>query len=574
MTKDLNMQKQNGFLMMAAVAIIVIFALLSAGLVSMFLRSAGGTPDIEAIPKVEALAESGLEQGKTNITQVIFANRQTCAGLSGTSTLSTGTTYPQCSQSPGNSINPRDAYATLSTAIANNTTPTTVIVNDTSVLAPHGRVLIGREIFQYGHITDSTTLGDISRAQDNTTATTHVVGEVVSQYQCMLAGIGNSTVASVTASREYQIGVQQPEVFAVGGNGSVSLWNNALSEMTWNTVQTNTGGITTAFQALSLLNYHSGWAVAQHTSSAFMLARLIGSTWNGVQLAISGCNPVDLYGVYTTSESEAFAVADKDNATTNKKNPTILYWTRNNNNDNTNWVCLSDTAFNLSTKIKNVAKTLKAIKMIDLNADGFAETGFAGGGAIDQSNPHARKNGVILLYSNGVWTDLSVDNSVKEIFALDFPANGTSMPQEAYFIAQSADSTADSQFLRYRYASGTYTNTNLLTISNKTLNGISVIDTNGDGFADFGCIVGNAGFVMFFYSDLSYTTTTITSNDLMAVKVISTNNIWAVGTNGSRYHYDGTQWLAYNDTALTNYNAVNIILAENSPFSLWYDQIN
>ena len=41
--------------------------------------------------------------------------------------------------------------------------------------------MIGREVFQYGYIADSATLGNVTRAQDGSLATVHEVGEIVSQ---------------------------------------------------------------------------------------------------------------------------------------------------------------------------------------------------------------------------------------------------------------------------------------------------------------------------------------------------------------------------------------------------------
>ena len=363
-------RQQQGFLVITAVVIIVILGLLSSALVAIFTRANEATLHLQAIPAASALAESGLEQAKSNITQPVIANRQSCVNLSNTNALSTGSAIASRSQNSANSINPRYSYSTLTAAMTSSGSPTTIAVSDSSVFAPHGRVMIGRETFQYGRIGSATSLDDVTRAQDGTLAMAHAIGNQVSQYQCTLSGT-DTVGTALLASREYQQGAQQPVVFAVGDNGTLLRWNSDTSELAWQAISS---GTTNNFNGVSLQNYHSGWAVADSTNgTVFNLARLQGNAWSNVGVTDTA-HAVNLYAVDTTSSNEAWAVGDPASSLV------IIYnWIRNSSNDSTNWCiipCNSKT-ITLSTSLNNSA--LYAIKMNDIDGDGYADRGFAAG---------------------------------------------------------------------------------------------------------------------------------------------------------------------------------------------------
>lgn len=600
------MHNQKGFLLITAVIIVVIFGVLSSALVSMFIRTSEATRHLQAIPAAGFLAESGLEQGKKNITEPIIANRQSCANLGNTTTLTTGTAQASRSQNGGNSINPRYSYSTLTSGITSNAIPTSIVVSDTSVFAPHGRVMIGRETFQYGRITSATSLGNISRAQDGSLAVTHPIGSLVSQYQCTLSGTGSTG----TASREYQQGAQQPVVFAVGLNGTLLRWNSDTSELAW---QTMNSGTTNNFKRISLQNYHSGWAVANSADGVtFDLARLQGNNWTNVGIPDS-THAVNLNGVYVTSSNEAWAVGDP------ASNSLIIYnWVRNATNDNTNWCIMPCRSKTLTVNSSLINSALYAIKTYDIDGDGYADRGFAAGvragtgggsGGGNGNNGQGEENcsaeglshggcggnfstdgtgttggGIILYYSGTGWSSITtaplnytLPSIIGQIIDLDMTAFGNNAPVEAFFVGRtSSDSSPKGIITRLRMGGGgaswNTTNNNFAQV----LKSVSVIDTNGDGFADFGCAVGNAGTIVTFDSNMNTTLTTLSSaTNLNSVVVLSSTDIWAAGDSGSRFHYDGTAWVPFND-GLTANNLYGLakVSSKNSPFSLWYDLIN
>jgi len=591
--------------MVVAVVIIVIIGLLSATLVSMYLRATEATLRLQAIPAAGALGESGLEQGKKNITEPIIANRQSCTNLSNTTTLTTGTAQASRSQSSGNSINPRYSYSTLTSGITSSTTPTSIVVSDTSVFAPHGRVMIGRETFQYGRITSATSLDNISRAQDGSLAITHPIGSEVSQYQCTLSGTG-STVA---ASREYQQGTQQPVVYAIGANGTLLRWNSDTSELAWQTVSS---GTTNNFKGISLQNYHSGWAVGNSTNGVtFNLARLQGNSWANIGIS-DLAHAVNLNAVYATSSNEAWAVGDPASSSM------IIYnWIRNASNDNTNWCIMPCRSKTLSLSASLLNSALYAIKMYDIDGDGYADRGFAAGvmagngggnGGGNGNNGNGAENcseeglshggcggqfsedgtgttggGIILYYSGTGWSSVTtaplnyiLPAIIGQILDLDMTPFGNNAPVEAFFVGRTSSSNSPKGIItRLRMSGGSAswntTNNNFAQV----LKSVSVIDTDGDGFADFGCAVGNAGAVVTFDSNMNTTLTTLNAAiNLNAVVVLSSKDIWVAGDSGARFHYDGTGWVQFNDGLTANkLYSIAKVSSKNNPFSLLYDLI-
>ncbi|MDA9271827.1 type II secretion system GspH family protein [bacterium] len=609
---ELMMKRQQGFLLVTAVIIVVIFGILSAALVSMFIRTSDSARHLQAIPATSALAESGLEQGKKNITEPVISNRQSCANISYTSgsTLTTGTAQASRSQSSGNSINPHYSYSTLTTAITSNTTPSSIVVSDSSVFAPRGRVMIGRETFQYRSIGSATSLDSISRAQDGSIALSHPIGSQVSQYQCTLSGTGS--VGTATASREYQQGVQQPIAYAAGTNGTLLRWNSDTSELAWQAVSS---GTTNNFKGISLQNYHSGWAVGDSTNgTVFNLARLQGNSWANVGITDT-THAVNLNAVYTTSSNEAWAVGDP------ASNSLIIYnWVRNGSNDNTNWCIMPCNSKTLTVSSSLINAALYAIKMYDIDGDGFADRGFAagvtagqgggnGGGHGNDNNGQGEEHcsaqglshggcggqfsedgtgttggGIILYYSGTGWTSVtaaplnySLPATIGQILDLDMTPYGNSAPVEAFFVGRTSSNNSPTGIItRLRMSGGAAswntTNNNFAQI----LKGVSVIDTNGDGFADFGCAVGNAGLVVTFDGNMNTTSTIVNAAiNLNAVVVLSSTDIWVAGDSGARFHYDGTSWVQFNDGLTSNkLYGISKVSSKNSPFSDLYDLFN
>lgn len=561
-------KNQNGFLMMVAVVIIVIFSLLSVALVGMMQSSALESKYLQAIPKADALAESGLEQGRANLINSTIASRSTCAALSNTTAVGTGNFVVTDATNAVNLPNPRYAFTTLSTPIsaANVITaaaPAAIVVNDTSVFQASGRVLIGREVFAYNRIINATTLNAIGRAQTDSLATSHVTGELVSQFQCMMDSTGSQPVTAPLAIREYQQSVQQPVLFTASGSTTVPAiyrWNSDASELTWQslTITTPAGK---PLNAISALNYHDAWAVGNNLAPSFFFSRLQGNTWTGFTYTDASGLSAHLNGVWSTSSVEAWAVGDVVGHGANAVF-SILRWTRNGTNTNNNW-CLLSTASGCGgvlvdvTGTSSTARYLYSIETRDTNGDGIADAGYAAGG---KEGVNTNNSGVVMSFNGTTWAKVEIgtgSDNVGVIKGLAMTPNGTS---EVFFTAPSANGSNTGVVARLRSGVWSF-------ISNITgkMNAVSVIDYNGDGVADFGCAVGDGGRYVFFTGASTFAATTNalvgdTNPNLIGVSVITPTDIWAVGASGARFHYDGSTWTSIT-TGVATANQINGISA-------------
>ncbi|MDX2345589.1 MAG: hypothetical protein QNK11_01750 [Legionella sp.] len=557
------MSQQKGFLLITAVIMIVVFAVLSTVIVATVLRTTEMTLYPKEIPAADALAESGLDQARKNITQTNLSTRQTCTGLASTITLATGNSI----SGPGTNTtnNPRHAYATLQTAIVSNTTPSIMTVNNSSVFAPSGWVLIGREMFQYDRIASSTTLGGVSRAQDGTEASTHVAGSVVSQYQCSIAGIGHAPAINPRGIREYQQGMNQPILFSVGEKGRLMRWNGPVNELVW---ASENSGTNKDLYGVSALNYHSAWAVGKKDKKDFMLSRLQGNSWSSVLVRLGSSS--DLYSVDAVSENEAWAVGQRKG-----KDIAILRWVRDASNSNNNWCRVPCSGITLTdSDVEDNQKSIYAVKTLDLNGNGFANMGFAAGGA--------NKDGVIWYYSGTGWSPIdkaplkyTLPSQVGQLVGVDITRNGNNAPKEAFFVGRTSSGKSKGKLLRLQIINGkdTWNSVDL----KEELAAVSIVDTNGDGWADFGCAVGEKGSIVTFDGNMNTTVSTMSGKkDLKAVVTLSASDIWVSGKSGVRFHYDGSNWVSLTANVNTNddLNGLSGVFPKQIEFSRWHEFIN
>ena len=81
----------------------------------------------------------------------------------------------------------------------------------------------------------------------------------------------------------------------------------------------------------------------------------------------------------------------------------------------------------------------------------------------------------------------------------------------------------------------------------KHLEGVSVIDTNGDGLGNFGFAVGNSGKILEYDGTDWTTASSPTSTTIRSVFVVSANEAWACGDSGKIYRWDGSSWSQVRD---------------------------
>jgi len=560
------MSRQHGFLIINAIVIIVIFAITTTMLVSIYIRAAISSNYLVAASKASAAAESGLQQGLRNLTYDTISSRQTCGALSNTTAIATGNFTVIDATDEG--TNPRYASSPLTTFIAAAGTPATIVVANSGVFSPSGgRVLIGREVFQYKRLADATTLTGISRAQDGTLSNAHLANALVSQFQCTMAVTGNSPATTPAGVRQYKQGVQQQTVFTAGAGGTILRWDSDTAPLVWQSMSPGTF----VFNAISALNYHSAWAVADDGgNNAWRLSRLHGNTWANITITqgAMGQPARNLYGVYATSDQEAWAVGQLGSGNTF----TILRWIQDGANTNANWCdlpCTTKTVANGTTA--NAERELFAVKTIDTNNDGFADMGYAAGG---QGGTGGGNRGIVMSYNGTQWAEIAsypaTTNRIGQLYGVDIVVNGAAAPKDAYFVGRSSLNNNDGKILSLR--DGVWT----VTTTTTQMRSVSVVDMDGDGYAEFGAAVGLDG-AAYTYDGTTWTgPNVITTEDLYGVHALSSTDVWVVGTNGSRFHYDGVTLISLVTGAATGniLRGLSAIYPQQSAISSWYDVIN
>ena len=159
-------------------------------------------------------------------------------------------------------------------------------------------------------------------------------------------------------------------------------------------------------------------------------------------------------------------------------------------------------------------QNLNAVHVIDTNGDGLGNIGFAVG-----------NSGIILQYNGTNWVAATspVATNMMGVFVVS--------ASEAWAVGASGD------ILKWNGSTWTLNNST----STQTLNAVSMIDTDGDGLANYGVAVGNAGQIM-TYNGTTWASTTSGANNLMAVSVLDVNDAWAAGASGRFTHWDGSIW--------------------------------
>lgn len=558
------MKKEFGYLMLTAAVIIVIFGILSATLVSMFILTGIGTAHLDAAKNALFLAESGLQVGKKNLPDL--NNPQTCATLSNTTSLATGSFTVGGETAFGSSQ--------LLGNILKGDTPTTLQINNSAGLSTFGWVMIGSEMFTYYGNNLLGTLFNVQRAQYGTSAVDHSDGDLVSQYQCVITSTGNSPENNPLGTRKLQLSISPGTIlYTVGSGGTILNWDGKA----WGA---QASPFSFQYNEVSILNYHTGWAVANNglTQNSpqpwfFRIAKLTTNGW--ADSSFQNELGVNLNAVFTTSDKEAWAVGDRLLAggpgPGNK--PTILRWTASNG-----W-CLSPIAPATSScgaKPVSVVQAvsqrfLYAVKVLDTDGDGFGNFGIAAGGQTGTGTA-----GLILEYNGTQWTPISMaGGSYAQLSGLDIIANGNNTPKELFIVGNKIPLGNPNQPATNGVILRRQNNVWTEVTAAKPLIAVSMLDTDSDGIANFGMAVGTEGMV-YYYNGSSWTAMAefSASIDLTSVIVLSTTEAWAVATNGNRYHYNGSTWTLRNTGAgAANLNSISGLYASPPNVSFWSDVI-
>ncbi len=227
-------------------------------------------------------------------------------------------------------------------------------------------------------------------------------------------------------------------------------------------------------------------------------------------------------------------------------NETIINWNRNTE---LSWI---NTSYAGTSANRGIMRAVSMVSSVD---------GWATGARITAGFPFLRWNGSAWAFSTlaGACTGQNL--------------NGISMVSSAQGFAVGAryrPACASSGNYRYTILAWNGTSWSLLTPSTspsipadsttlQNLNGVHVIDTNGDARADNGFAVGNSGTILRYNGTNWVTYSSPTSSNLNAVYTVSASEAWAVGAGGLILRWNGSAWSSFTTPASVALNAISMI---------------
>jgi len=309
---------QRGYLMIVAVALILIIGVL--GVASSALFTANSRANIDQLMSTQAfyIAESGLEAAAYELLTPVLNARGSCAsGTVEATNIAVGEgAYTVTVSGPTYATG-----ATLTTTVS--ASATTILVTSTTGYDSAGQIMIDRERMNYTS-TNSTNFLNVTRAVSSTTATAHVSGAPVAQYGCSVSSQGGvpSLTFPTNAGDPYgkrtlgtSIGLQDAWIVGNASTGAgrqftVERWNRP-TEQQWNNASFANGSASHLL-AVSMMSYADGWAVGD--SGSFL-------HWNGTSWTLTTVSPIgSYYGVYCLTSNNCIAVGDRSGG------PVIQIW--------------------------------------------------------------------------------------------------------------------------------------------------------------------------------------------------------------------------------------------------------
>jgi type II secretory pathway pseudopilin PulG len=534
---------QRGFLLIAAIVLIVVVGLVGAAINHML--SSASLADVNYMRAMQAyyVADSGLNQAQYRMYAPTVSARGDCSSGSITD-FATG----QFRLYDGDLY---DAVSTVTTTsgLGISASSSTVPIFSSTGFLSEGQAFIGREMIRYEGVSSSVLTCDpdsppcltgVTRGIDGSQALAHPDGAMVSQYACDMKVVGS--VPSI--SEPYGSASFNGRSFLEVGYVVGSRKNNNLTFLRWNkpnlaavyddSLRSNT--YKTNMRSVSVAGLSNAYACGHKVNNLFALWRwneTLG-TWQreGSPAVTYSEYIVNLYGIDATSEQEAWAVGQRGG------NPpggsTQRRWTvlRRYNNS---WCALTPSSScggkTVPADSNGQTKNLYAVSTVDTTGDGFANMGFAVG-----------QSGTILQYNGTSWTQISSPTSQDLLAVKMVSAN------EAWASGKSG------VVLRWTSAAGWQLQSGTGIGTNDVLQAVTVLDTTGNGYANVGWVGGynsnRARAYRFVHatpaSSISWTAHRPTANDvrnkIFGMAMLRVNDVWA-SENGRRIvHWDGSAW--------------------------------
>lgn len=532
---------QQGYFLILAVIFIFVIGLLGIIIANLFAKRAFFSVTQQNGLNVFYIAESAIEIGTRLLTVAQLSGTPTrvaCGSMTGhtpTTNASLGSGVFTIT-----TINSSPIFATTTLSGGITSSSTTIDLTSTIGFESTGRVMIDRELVDYGGISANTLVG-VTHGVGGSTAASHASGAAVGQYQCSLDAqsyIPDSTSASY--QRELKWSVQLQDGWIVGNNAGSNFtflrWNRP-TELSWSAASVVGGSSTVDLNAISMISYADGWAVGNVDSGNFILLHWNGSNW---QLStISGaCGTQDLLGVSMLSSQEGWIVGGRyrPGCGGGSFRYTVMKW------NGSSWSLLTPTSTPHVPDDNASNQHLNAVHVIDTNADGLGNIGFAVG-----------NNGTILQYNGSHWVSNTSPTS-RDLFGIYTVSNS-----EAWAVGNNGE------IIKWN---GSSWSTVSSPVSNR-LNSIVMLDTDGNGAANFGWAVGNTGKIMTYNGSSWSLSADIGSTNLLAVAIVNTNEAWAVGASGAAYYWNGSNWSSVSSGTSRTLHGISMIAPVGRPMSSW-----
>jgi hypothetical protein len=475
------------------------------------------------------LAESALE---ITARQLVGNSTLTCNTLTGAAAVTNATVLNGTFTATAVGGGLYSASTTLTAGVT--ATGNSLALNSASNFAPHGRVRIGNEAIDYASISGNNLVG-LNRGVGGTTAAAHSSGNSVSESVCVVniqAGI--PSVASPqyirTLEMSVEILVNAGDIWAVGarsGNKFTIARYDLPTAGSWNNYSYTDGSNRIDLNAVSPSSDTNAWAVGVVKSSNLTIVNWNGTAWQATPVA-GACTGQDLTGVATLSTAEAWAVGKRYRpacANSGNYRYTVMKW------NGSSWSLLTPASSPAIPSDAAGNTDLNAISMIDSNGNGAADFGFAVG-----------NTGTVLSYNGSTWA-ASSSGSVDNLLGVSVVS-----ANEAW-IATSAGKILKWNGSSWSQAASTAA----------TFRSISMLDTDGDGFANVGWAVGDTGKIHYYNGSSWSTYATPTGSNLLGVVAASINSAWAVGQGGIILAWNGTSWASTASPVGSNLNGIGSV---------------
>jgi hypothetical protein len=276
------MKRQQGFLAIAAIVIIILFGLISAGLVHMFMSGTESSSHTRAGNESYNLANAGIEAGIYNLKST-----GVCSASVTTVVANTGTYTYNC------------ASYSVSTTLAAPITAgaTSITLTNAAAFAELGTITIGTETMYYNSKSGNTLT--VRRGQSGTTAQAASAGAAVIQNQYLITAEGYSPNQTQTLGKTT---LKQALLYGYFAGGIQQLVYQFAN--TW----TNLGAVPTATQPINVIACPtSGLCFAGANSGRFY--QWTGGSW--ATLATVGSSNIFAMACPTSTQCLAAGAAGR-----------------------------------------------------------------------------------------------------------------------------------------------------------------------------------------------------------------------------------------------------------------------